>query len=171
VAGAPKPRVLALEWLDPPFVAGHWVPEMIAAAGGEDALGRAGSRSRTASWEELERAGADVVLAMPCGYDAQRSAAEARAYEHEFSKLGAGLVVAVDAAAYFSRPGPRLVTGVELLAHALHPRLVAEPGVGHPTLVTLHDSAGGGTRTPTGMSPPAPKAGASTGSATPAQSS
>jgi iron complex transport system substrate-binding protein len=171
VAGEPRPRVLALEWLEPPFVAGHWVPEMIATAGGADALGRPGSRSRTATWEELERADADVVVAMPCGYDAERSAVEAHAYEAELSRLGARLVVAVDAAAYFSRPGPRLVTGIELLAHALHPELVGEPEAPLPGLVTLHDSAGGGTRTPTGMSPPAPKAGASTGSATPAQSS
>jgi iron complex transport system substrate-binding protein len=170
VAGAPRPRVLALEWLEPPFVAGHWVPEMIAIAGGDDALGRPASRSRTASWEELERAGADVVVAMPCGYDAERSALEAQAYERELSRLGANLIVAIDAAAYFSRPGPRLVTGVELLAHALHPELVAKPDLPGPGLVTLHDSAGGGTRTPTGISPPAPKAGASTGSATPAQS-
>jgi iron complex transport system substrate-binding protein len=170
VTGAPRPRVLALEWLDPPFVAGHWVPEMIATAGGGDALGRPGSRSRTATWEELESAGADVVVAMPCGYDADRSAVEARAYKRELSRLGAARVVAVDAAAYFSRPGPRLVTGIELLAHALHPELVAKPDVPAPGLVALPDSAGGGTRTPTGISPPAPKAGASTGSATPAQS-
>jgi iron complex transport system substrate-binding protein len=170
VAGRPRPRLLALEWLDPPFVAGHWVPEMIAIAGGEDVLGHAGSRSRTATWEELEQAGADVVVTMPCGYDAERSAIEAGAYERELYRLAAQLVVAVDAAAYFSRPGPRLVTGVELLAHALHPDLVAEPAAAAPAIVMVLVSAGGGTRTPTGMSPPAPKAGASTGSATPAQS-
>jgi iron complex transport system substrate-binding protein len=127
VAGAPRPRVLALEWLEPPFVAGHWVPEMIAIAGGEDALGQPGSRSRTASWEELAHARADVVVAMPCGYDAERSAVEAQGYERELAALGAQRVIAVDAAAYFSRPGPRLVTGIELLAHALHPELVAAP--------------------------------------------
>jgi iron complex transport system substrate-binding protein len=169
IAGAPRPRVLTLEWLEPPFVAGHWVPEMIAIAGGNDALGQPGARSRTVTWEELERADAAVVVAMPCGYDAERSAIEARAYERELSGLRPTLVVAVDAAAYFSRPGPRLVTGVELLAHALHPELVAKPDAA-PGIVIIDDNAGGGTRTPTGMSPPAPKAGASTGSATPAQS-
>ena len=124
VEGAERPRVLALEWLDPPFIGGHWVPEMIEIAGGVDVLGRAGERSRTATWDELEAAEAEVVLAMPCGYDAERSAEEAGVYEGSIDRLGARRVVAVDAAAYFSRPGPRLVTGVELLAHVLHPELV-----------------------------------------------
>ena len=130
VAGAPPPRVAALEWLDPPFVGGHWVPEMIALAGGVDPLGAARERSRTASWEELERAGADVVISMPCGYDAARAAEET--YEHwgQVASLGARRVVAVDASAYFSRPGPRLVEGVELLGHLLHPGLVAPPPAG-----------------------------------------
>src|SRR5687767_2681931 len=74
VAGAPRPRVAALEWLDPPFIAGHWVPEMIDLAGGLDVLGHAGERSRTASWEEIAAAQPDLALAMPCGYDAKRSA-------------------------------------------------------------------------------------------------
>jgi iron complex transport system substrate-binding protein len=124
VAGAERPRVLALEWLDPPFIAGHWVPEMIEIAGGIDVLGSAGARSRTATWDQLEATRADVVLAMPCGYDAERSAEEVAAYEEPIDRLGASRVVAVDAAAYFSRPGPRLVAGVELLAHVLHPERV-----------------------------------------------
>ena len=74
VAGAPRPRVAALEWLDPPFVAGHWVPQMIDIAGGRDVLGRGGERSRTAAWEEIAAAAPEVVIAMPCGYDAARSA-------------------------------------------------------------------------------------------------
>ena len=77
VEGAPRPRVLAIEWLDPPFIAGHWVPEMIAIAGGHDALGRPGERSRTASWDELAGAACEVAIVMPCGYDAPRSAEEA----------------------------------------------------------------------------------------------
>ena len=127
VAGAERPRVLAIEWLDPPFVAGHWVPEMIALAGGLDVLGTAGAKSRTAEWDELESAAPDVALVMPCGYDAARSAEEAAAFADRLGALGADRVVAVDASAYFSRPGPRLVTGVELLASILHPdaRLVA----------------------------------------------
>jgi iron complex transport system substrate-binding protein len=127
VAGAPRPSVLALEWLDPPFVAGHWVPEMIELAGGSDPLGRAGERSRTASWAELETVDWDVAVVMPCGYDAARSLEEARNYEQRIASLGAAQVVTVDASAYFSRPGPRLVTGVELLAHILHPELMPAP--------------------------------------------
>ena len=127
VAGAKRPRVLAIEWLDPPFVAGHWVPEMISIAGGLDSLGVAGAKSRTADWSELEAAGAEVVLAMPCGYDARRSAEEAEAFAQRLSALGAERVLAVDASAYFSRPGPRLVAGIELLAGILHPERTAPP--------------------------------------------
>ena len=127
VAETPHPRVAALEWLDPPFVAGHWVPQMIEIAGGHDVLGRGGERSRTASWEEIAAEAPDIVIAMPCGYDAPRSAEEARAYAAELSALGARRVVAVDASAYFSRPGPRLVTGIELLAHIMHPGALTAP--------------------------------------------
>lgn len=127
VAGAPRPRVLALEWLDPVYLGGHWVPEMIAAAGGVDPLGSPGGKSRTADWDELRDAAADVVVVMPCGLDADSSADEARAAASAIESLGASRVVAVDAAASFSRPGPRLVEGVELLAHILHPGLVAPP--------------------------------------------
>jgi iron complex transport system substrate-binding protein len=122
VAGAPRPRVLALEWLDPPYVGGHWVPEMVALAGGEDALGTApGSRSRVAAWDELAAARAEVVVSMPCGYDAAGAERETLPHLDRIRALGAERVVAVDASAYFSRPGPRLVEGVELLAHLLHP--------------------------------------------------
>jgi iron complex transport system substrate-binding protein len=122
-----RPRVLALEWLDPPFIGGHWVPQMIEMAGGDDAIGFPGERSREASWEELELSGADIVISMPCGYYAERAAHEVMEHREEIARLGAGQVVAVDAAAYFSRPGPRLVDGVELLGHILHPELVPEP--------------------------------------------
>jgi iron complex transport system substrate-binding protein len=127
VANASRPRVLALEWLDPPFVAGHWVPEMIELAGGTDVLGQPGERSRTASWSELEAAACDLALVMPCGYDTVRSAHEARTYRDRISALGADRAVAVDASAHFSRPGPRLVSGVELLAHIVHPAEVPAP--------------------------------------------
>ncbi len=116
-----RPRVAALEWLDPPFVGGHWVPQMIELAGGEDVLGLAGEKSRTVEWAELERSRPDVVVAMPCGYGLERSAQEALSHGEPLARLGARTVVAVDAAAFFSRPGPRLVDGVELLAHLLHP--------------------------------------------------
>lgn len=126
VEGAPRPRVAALEWLDPLYIGGHWVPQMIELAGGEDVLGLPGERSRTADWAEVEAAAPEVVLAMPCGYYAEQAAAETVRHGERLAALGAR-VVAVDAAAYFSRPGPRLVDGIELLGHLLHPDLVAAP--------------------------------------------
>ena len=126
----PRPRVLALEWLDPPYVAGHWTPQMVELAGGADVLGRPGEPSWAASWDQLAAAQAEVVVVMPCGYDARRAHEEGVAYAAELDRLGACEVVAVDASAYFSRPGPRLVDGLELLAHILHPDAVskAPPG-------------------------------------------
>ncbi len=130
VAGEEAPRVACLEWLDPFFVGGHWVPQMVALAGGEDVLGRPGERSRVGEPRELEAARPEIVIAMPCGYDTERSAREVRDHAERIAGLGAGRVVAVDAAAYFSRPGPRLVDGVELLAHVLHPDQVEAPPEG-----------------------------------------
>jgi iron complex transport system substrate-binding protein len=127
VEGAERPRVLALEWLDPPFVGGHWVPEMIEIAGGVDALGHPGQKSRTAAWEELAAAGAELVVAMPCGWDAARARAEVLSRAELVQSLGVSRVFAVDAAASFSRPGPRLVEGTELLAHLIHPDRVEPP--------------------------------------------
>ncbi len=133
VRDAERPRVAALEWLDPIYVAGHWTPQLIDYAGGEDALGLPGEPSERRSWEEVAAAQPDVVLVMPCGYDAERALEEAYSYEDELAALGAGRVVAVDASAYFSRPGPRLVDGLELLAHVLHPDRVPEaPGAALP---------------------------------------
>jgi len=118
--------VAALEWLDPVYVAGHWTPQLIEYAGGIDVLGLPGERSETRSWEEVAAAKPEVVVCMPCGYDAERALEEAEAYADELAELGARRVVAVDAAAYFSRPGPRLVDGLELMAHILHPNRVPE---------------------------------------------
>jgi iron complex transport system substrate-binding protein len=126
----PRPRVAALEWLEPVFVAGHWTPQLIELAGGEDVLGFIGEPSTTVSWEEIAQAAPDVVVVMPCGYDAERAHEEATAYAQPLASLGAGSVVAVDAAAYFSRPGPRLIDGLELLAHLLHPARVPAPSSG-----------------------------------------
>jgi iron complex transport system substrate-binding protein len=129
VRGAKRPRVVALEWLDPPFVAGHWTPQLIDYAGGEDVLGLAGEHSEERSWEEVAAAQPDVVIAMPCGFDDELSYREAEMHRDALAGVGAGEVVAVDAAAYFSRPGPRIIDGLELLAHILHPDLVAQaPG-------------------------------------------
>ena len=128
VAGAPRRRVLALEWLDPPFSGGHWVPEMIAAAGGMDALGtEPGDRSRDFPWEEALAARPEVVIVMPCGLYAAEAEREAERHRDRFGALGADRIVAVDAASSFSRPGPRLADGVELLGHLLHPELVEAP--------------------------------------------
>lgn len=127
VAGAPRPRVAALEWLDPVYVGGHWVPEMVTIAGGTDALGTPGEKSRVASWDEVAAAEPEVVVAMPCGLYCDEAAAQAGAYGERLQGLGAQRIHAVDAASSFSRPGPRLVDGTELLAHILHPDLLTHP--------------------------------------------
>ena len=128
-----RPRVAAIEWFDPVFVAGHWTPQLIEMAGGEDVLGFAGEHSEQTTWEAVKAAAPDIVVAMPCGYDAERSREEALRHADRLREVGAGQVVAVDAAATFSRPGPRLVDGLEILAHVLHPDRVPEaPG---PALV------------------------------------
>ena len=109
VAGADRPRILSLEWLEPQFIGGHWVPEMIEIAGGRDVLGIAGTKSRTADWSELEASSPDVVIAMPCGWSAEQAASEVGERAAEVAARGADRVWAVDAAASFSRPGPRLI--------------------------------------------------------------
>jgi iron complex transport system substrate-binding protein len=129
VRDAPTVSVAALEWLDPIYVAGHWTPQLIEYAGGIDLFGMPGEHSATRTWEELAAAKPDVVVCMPCGYDAERALEEAESYADELAEVGARRVVAVDAAAYVSRPGPRLVDGLELMAHILHPDRVPEaPG-------------------------------------------
>jgi iron complex transport system substrate-binding protein len=128
VAGAGAPRVIALEWLDPPYVGGHWIPEMVSIAGGDDVAGPPGLKSPEVSWGELSGLGPDVVVAMPCGLYLGDAHDQAHRYWERIAALGAGRVFAVDAASTFSRPGPRLVDGVELLGHVLHPDLVDPPG-------------------------------------------
>jgi iron complex transport system substrate-binding protein len=119
--------VVALEWLDPPFAAGHWTPQLISYAGGDDLLGLPGENSEERSWEEITAVSPDIVIVMPCGYDAEIAHREAEMHRDQLAAVGAGQVVAVNAAAYFSRPGPRLIDGLELLAHILHPELVPDP--------------------------------------------
>lgn len=121
VRGAEPPRVACLEWLDPLFNGGHWVPEQVAIAGGIDVLGRAGERSREITYDDVVAARPQIVVAMPCGWDAKRAAREAE----RVGRIGVARVFGVDGAAYFSRPGPRLVDGIELLASILHPDRVA----------------------------------------------
>jgi iron complex transport system substrate-binding protein len=134
VRAQPRPRVAAIEWLDPVFVAGHWTPQLIELAGGEDVLGLPGEPSLTVRWETVAAAQPEVVVVMPCGYDAPRAAEEALTFAAELAALNARRVVAVDASSYFSRPGPRLTDGVELLAHILHPEQVPEPPAGAQVL-------------------------------------
>jgi iron complex transport system substrate-binding protein len=114
VAGRPQRRVFVAEWTDPPFTAGHWVPEMVQAAGGVDVLGEAGKPSRTTTWQEVLAAEPELIVAAPCGYDEQGAAARCAELDLPVP------VVPVDADSYFSRPGPRLADGVELLAQILH---------------------------------------------------
>jgi iron complex transport system substrate-binding protein len=127
VAGAPPPRVVALEWLDPPFVGGHWIPEMIALAGGVDVAGPAGAKSPEVEWAALAALEPDLVVVMPCGMYVEESRRQAEEHWQRIEALGAARAFAVDAASTYSRPGPRLVDGTELLAHLLHPQLAAPP--------------------------------------------
>lgn len=121
---------LTLEWSDPAFVGGHWVPEMVDLAGGHDLLGAARQKSRTVDWSQIAEAAAEVVIFMPCGYDLDAAVAEGKALVERPELAGADKIFAVDATAYFSRPGPRVVDGVELLAWALHPDDFAKPPAG-----------------------------------------
>ena len=116
VAGRPPVRVAAVEWLDPPWSAGHWVPDQVAAAGGVEVLMGAGERSARITWDDVIAAAPDVVVLMPCGL----SLSEVQALVGDLPPLP-GRVAAVDASGLFSRPGPRLVDGVEVLAAMLHP--------------------------------------------------
>jgi iron complex transport system substrate-binding protein len=129
VANARRPRVLCLEWMDPFCIGGHWVPEMVAKAGGEDVLGRSGEPSFRATSEQIADTNAEIIVVMPCGYSSGRATAEFNFKElpSSWDKLPAihnRRVFAVDANSYFSRPGPRLSDGVELLAHLFHPDVV-----------------------------------------------
>ncbi len=124
VRGAGRPRVFVAEWLDPPFAAGHWVPEMVELAGGEEVLGRARERSFATTWEAVAAAAPHLIVLAPCGFDLERTVSEAAAVP----ALGAR-VVAVDGDAAYSRPGPRVAEGVAQLAHLLHPHVVDAPAL------------------------------------------
>jgi iron complex transport system substrate-binding protein len=128
VAGLPRPRVFALEWGDPPFNGGHWVPEMIEAAGGDPVLAAPRSPSVRVSWEEIAGAQPDVVVFMPCGYNLDMAVREATATLLDRPELAGASLLVADADSYFSRPGPRLVEGIEHLAEALHPGAVRAEG-------------------------------------------
>jgi iron complex transport system substrate-binding protein len=123
VAGQSRRRIFVAEWVDPPFAAGHWLPEMVAAAGGEDVLGRAGRPSYATSWDAVEAREPELVVVAACGFDAQRGAGEASRVD-----LPAP-AVAVDANAYYSRPAPRVADGVRQLGFLLHPDACEDPGL------------------------------------------
>jgi iron complex transport system substrate-binding protein len=121
-----RPRVVCLEWFDPIYAAGHWVPEMVEFAGGHDVLGRKGEPSAKIDWNKVVEFAPDVIVLMPCGFDVSRTLGEAAVLKrfagwHDLPGVKAGRVFAVNGHAFFSRPGPRLVDGLELLAHIIHP--------------------------------------------------
>ena len=119
--GARPRAVAALEWLAPPYIGGHWIPQLIEIAGGVDPLGLPGEKSRTASWGEVAAAAPEIVVVMPCGFGVREAADEALDHHDRLAALGAERIVAVDASSFFSRPSPRLVDGLEILARAVHP--------------------------------------------------
>jgi iron complex transport system substrate-binding protein len=127
-----RPRVVCLEWFDPIYVAGHWVPEMVTLAGGDDILGQSGEPSFKVQWRSVIAANPDVLLLMPCGFDVRRAVKEATPLRalpgwNELSAVKHANVYALNGSAYFSRPGPRLVNGLEILARIIHPQPVASP--------------------------------------------
>jgi iron complex transport system substrate-binding protein len=128
-----SPRVFVAEWLEPPYAAGHWVPEMVALAGGTDVAGMSGERSYRLRWSDVTRLEPEVVVLAPCGFDLDRTLTEVVTLDLSAHLLGTparleSKVFAVDANGYFSRPGPRLVDGIELLAYLLHSEAYSDPG-------------------------------------------
>lgn len=129
VRARPRRTVAAIEWFDPVCVAGYWTPQLIDLAGGTDVLGFAGEPSEQLDWETVAAARPELVLSIPRGHDAGGSLALAHEHRERLQALGAREVLCLDASAYFSHPGPRLVDGLETLAHALHPEAVpSAPG-------------------------------------------
>jgi iron complex transport system substrate-binding protein len=128
VAAQPRPRVLVLEWSDPAFLGGHWVPEMVEIAGGVHVLSGAGEASRRASWEEIVASQPEIVILAPCGYDLQQTLEQGEGLlTGPLKNLGAREIWATNATALFSRCTPATVRGIEVLAGILHPTLVAAP--------------------------------------------
>jgi iron complex transport system substrate-binding protein len=128
------PRVFVSEWLDPPFAAGHWVPDMVSLAGGMEVAGISGEPSHRMRWTDVTALEPDVVVLAPCGFDLDRTLTEIVTLDLSSNLLGTrarqeSRVFAVDANAHFSRPGPRLADGVELLAYLLHPSAYSDPGI------------------------------------------
>jgi iron complex transport system substrate-binding protein len=140
-----RPRTALLEWLFPPFSCGHWNPQLVRLAGGDEVLGRAGQKSRTLAWDEVAAAEPEVVFVACCGFDLERTLVDTDALRNapEWRALPAvrtGRVYVADGSQFFSRPGPRLVDSLEILAHALHPDLHPPPA-GLPAPVALSEVA------------------------------
>ena len=129
-----SPRVFFCEWLEPPYAGGHWVPDMIALAGGTDVAGMVGEPSHRMRWRDVASLEPDVVVLAPCGFDLDQTLSEVVTLDLSGNLLGTparreSRVFAVDAIGYFSRPGPRVAGGIELLAYLLHPDAYADPGI------------------------------------------
>jgi iron complex transport system substrate-binding protein len=127
-----KPRVMMLEWLEPPFAPGHWVPQQVHAAGGICLLGNAGQPSRTTSYDQILSENPDVLVLIPCGYYISDTIRQIKSVRfpsswRSMAAINSGQIWALDATSYFSRPGPRLIDGAEILAKLLHPQLFGEP--------------------------------------------
>lgn len=125
-------RVLAIEWLDPPFVPGHWVPEMVEVAGGINLAGESGRRSREVTWSDLEGLDPDVLVIMPCGYGLDASRRDADQHAGQLERIGGRAIASrrawvVDGSAYFNRSGPRTIDGIEILAGIIHSEALGEP--------------------------------------------
>ena len=132
VVGLPRPTVVCVEWLDPLFVAGHWIPEMVEAAGGSDLLGHPRAHSSVIEWPAIVEADPEVLVLMPCGFDLGRTRDEAELLMDlpggsELKAVRSRRVYATNGTAYFNRPGPRIVDGLEILAAILHPQTVSWP--------------------------------------------
>jgi len=121
VRGLKRPKVYAMEWLDPPFTAGHWVPEMVGIAGGDEVLGKAAAKSERITPDRVLEASPEIIVLMPCGFSLERTIQEYK--RTTFLPGWTGEVYAVDGSSYFNRPGPRLVDGVEILAEIFHPNV------------------------------------------------
>jgi iron complex transport system substrate-binding protein len=132
IARTSKPRVLCLEWIDPPMVAANWMPELIALSGGESGLAERGAHSTYADWRRIVEYDPQVIVIMPCGFDLERAMAEAQVLPAfagwaELAAVRSGRVYAVDGSAYFNRSGPRLIDSLEILSHLVHPQYFGRP--------------------------------------------
>lgn len=127
-----RPRVACLEWLDPLYYAGHWIPEMVELAGGENGFGHTGQPSAKLDWQSVLKFSPEIILVMPCGFEPQRTQRELHLLQsrrgwNALPAVKTGRVFAVNGHAYFSRPGPRLIDGLEILASLLHPDIFSSP--------------------------------------------